>query len=392
MELDRESIQRLCQFVVQPYAAEQQVLVLGNGRLLLQFVEKYTLACPNETRIHQGCQICVLEIPCFCRLIAGNHQYFAKIAHCNSQIVVEHQVRYAVNANFLQEFFNASELIPDNQELLNYIPNILLPNLTFEQYELTQSIGLLSPSLFNMSKLAQASLNDSKIFLDLGAAIEANFQKIDLDLNKFSMKTVEMILTFVNPVIVILTFIGFIRLHFRFQALSVAVGLIRPARADVLRHQNKLWAPNLWKTPRPVIEQQQNVFTLPSMRTLDLETISVSALILGILITIVLFIAFRYMAPLIWRCCKRMRKTVVKPQASDSFKILISIGNSQKYVCLEIMQLPFAIAEYSFTLQNFNCVESSGTPQASITVEMARPSDFSLNLLLSLTSSSRQGH
>jgi hypothetical protein len=39
MELDRESIQRLCQFVIQPYAAEQQVLVLGNGRLLLQFVE-----------------------------------------------------------------------------------------------------------------------------------------------------------------------------------------------------------------------------------------------------------------------------------------------------------------------------------------------------------------
>jgi hypothetical protein len=71
-----------------------------------------------------------------------------------------------------------------------------------------------------MSTIAQASLNDSKIFLDLGAALDANFQKLDLDLNKFSMKTVEMILTFVNPVIVILTFIGFIRLHFRFQALS----------------------------------------------------------------------------------------------------------------------------------------------------------------------------
>jgi hypothetical protein len=145
MKLDREIIQRLCQFVAQPNAAEQQVLVLGNGRLLLQFVEKYTLACPNETRIHQGCQICVLEILCFCRLIAGNHQYFAKIAHCNSQIVVEYQVRYEANVNLLQEYFNASELIPDNQELLNYIPNILLPNLTFEQYELTQSIGLLAP-------------------------------------------------------------------------------------------------------------------------------------------------------------------------------------------------------------------------------------------------------
>jgi hypothetical protein len=223
MELDRGSIQRLCQFVIQPYAAEQQVIILGNGRLLLQFVETYTLACLNETRIHQGFRICVVEIPCLCKLIAGNNQYFAKIAHCNSQIVVKHKVQHAININFLQQYFNTSELVPDNQELLCYIPNILRPNLTFEQYELTQSIGLLSTSLFNMSRLAQASLNDSKIFLYLGAVIEANFQKIDLDLNKFSMKTVEMILTFVNPVIVILTFIGFIFLHFRFQALSVAV-------------------------------------------------------------------------------------------------------------------------------------------------------------------------
>jgi hypothetical protein len=208
MELDRESIQRLCQFVIQPYAAEQQVLILGNGRLLLQFVETYTLACPNETRLHQGCQTCVVEIPCFCKLIAGNNQYFAKIARCNSQLVVQHTVQHAINIDYLQQYFNTSELVPDNQQLLSYIPNILLPNLTFEQCELTQSLGLLSTSLFNMSRLAQASLNDSKIFLDLGAVIEANFQKINLDLNQFSMETVEMISTFVNPVIVVSTFIG----------------------------------------------------------------------------------------------------------------------------------------------------------------------------------------
>jgi hypothetical protein len=89
------------------------------------------------------------------------------------------------------------------------------------------------------------------------------------------MKTVETILTFVNPVIVILTFIGFIRLHFRFQALSVAVGLIRPARANVLRLQDKLWAPDLWKTPRAIVDQPQNVYTLPPLKALDLETLPV---------------------------------------------------------------------------------------------------------------------
>lgn len=74
--------------------------------------------------------------------------------------------------------------------------NILLPNLIFQQYELTQPIDLLSDSLRNMSKLTKTSLDDSKFFFDLGAAIEANFQKVNVDFSKFSMQTAEMILKF----------------------------------------------------------------------------------------------------------------------------------------------------------------------------------------------------
>jgi hypothetical protein len=84
MQLDRESIQRLCQFFIQPYAAEPQVLILGAGKLLLKFIDQYTLACPNATHIHQGCQLCIVQISCGCKFIAGNYQYFAKIAHCQS--------------------------------------------------------------------------------------------------------------------------------------------------------------------------------------------------------------------------------------------------------------------------------------------------------------------
>jgi hypothetical protein len=97
----------------------------------------------------------------------------------------------------------------------------------------------------------------------------------------------------VNPVIVILTFIGFIRLHFRFQALSVAVGLIRPARANVLRLQDRLWVPNLWKTPHAILDQPQNVYTLPPLKALDLETFPVAALILGNLV-LILFLKLQH--------------------------------------------------------------------------------------------------
>jgi hypothetical protein len=139
MELDKESIQRLCQFVIQPYAAEPQVLILGGGKLPLQFLDQYTLACPNETHIHQGCQLCIVQISCGCKFKAGNYQYFAKIAHCNTQTAAHHTVQHAINVNYLHQYFNTTELVPDNRERLSYIPNILIPNLTVQEFEITKS-------------------------------------------------------------------------------------------------------------------------------------------------------------------------------------------------------------------------------------------------------------
>jgi hypothetical protein len=195
---DRDNIKRLCEFVIQPYAAKQRVSILHNNHLLLKFVPEYTLICPNETKIYNGCQLCILEMPCLCKLQAGKDRYFAKITHCEHHLSNEYRVQYAVNFNFLQEFFNASELVPNGQFLFDYLPRIILPNVTFEEDQIMQSLGLISSSIFNMFKVAQISLNDSAIFLDLGASIEAKFQKLDLDFNRLSIRTIQTILTLAN--------------------------------------------------------------------------------------------------------------------------------------------------------------------------------------------------
>jgi hypothetical protein len=142
MQLDRETIQRLCQFAIQPYAAAPQIFILGDGKLLIQFLNQYTLVCANETQIHEGCQLCVIQVLCGCKFVAGNYQYFAKIAHCHSQTAAQNTVKYAVNVNYLHQYFNTSELIPDNQELLSFNPHIFLPNLTFQEAQFTESLGL----------------------------------------------------------------------------------------------------------------------------------------------------------------------------------------------------------------------------------------------------------
>jgi hypothetical protein len=162
-------------------------------------------------------------------------QYFSKIAHCAKDTVSEPKTQYAVNVNLLRHYFNASEFIPDNQQLLDSMPELLLPNLTFHERELTESAGLLSISLFDMTKLAQASLNDSQVFLDVGSIIADSLQKTKLNVHmKFSLRTIETIFTVLNPIISGLALFSFIRMYFKFQAITAARMLIRPPAAQQL--------------------------------------------------------------------------------------------------------------------------------------------------------------
>jgi hypothetical protein len=83
--------------------------------------------------------------------------------------------------------------------------------LTFQKYATDKSAGLLRESLFNMEKLAQSAINDSQIFLDIGDLIAEQLEKnqLDLDHQTFSIKTIETILIFLNPILVVCLIVGF---------------------------------------------------------------------------------------------------------------------------------------------------------------------------------------
>jgi hypothetical protein len=122
----------------------------------------------------------------------------------------------------------------------------------------------------------------------------------------------------------------------------------RPARAKIVHLQDRLWAPDSWRTPHAIVDQPQNVYTLPPLKTLDLETFPVAAFILGILVLILFLKIFKRIAPLMVAGCKRIGTTIVTVQSNDTFKISIAVGNEEKYISLVLMELPFAAQEYKF--------------------------------------------
>jgi hypothetical protein len=75
-----------------------------------------------------------------------------------------------------------------------------------------------------------------------------------------------------------------------------------------------------------------NVYTIPPLKTLDLETFPVAALILSILALILFLKIFKRITPLMLAGCKRVGTTIVTAQSNDTFKISIAVGNEEKYI------------------------------------------------------------
>jgi hypothetical protein len=161
-------------------------------------------------------------------------QFYSKIANCGDDSVQDTSVRHAINLPYIEQFFNGSELLAETTELLDFIPQILLPNLTFQKFATDKSAGLLRESLFKMEELAQSAINDSQIFLGIADQIAEQLAKnqLDLDHQTFSIKTIETILIFLNPVLVVCLIVGFARIYWKFRTITAALLLIRPQGAN----------------------------------------------------------------------------------------------------------------------------------------------------------------
>jgi nitrate reductase NapE component len=85
-----------------------------------------------------------------------------------------------------------------------------------------------------MQALAQSAINDSQIFLSIGDQIAEQIAQNQLDLGHqtFSIKTIETILIFLNPVLVVGLVVGFARIYWQFRTITAALLLIRPRGAN----------------------------------------------------------------------------------------------------------------------------------------------------------------
>ena len=271
LELSREMIQQYCQFAIQPYKATPMVTVLGPGRLLLQFITQYTLHCRgNETVTQPGCSICVLRIPCNCLFTTDIYHYYSQVSRCDNASIPTTTLEFPINIPYLQLYFNTTELLPDHQQLLNYLPQILLPNLTMESSEYEATMGLIQDTLLEMNTVVENAVNHTPIFMAISDKIADDIKNDKLQLHpKSIMSYIEMTLIFLNPIISILALLGMLYLYCKWRTLATALALFSgPRQAAAASIQARIWDA---RPANAIVTSHPLTLTLPPWKEIQWE-------------------------------------------------------------------------------------------------------------------------
>jgi hypothetical protein len=162
-------------------------------------------------------------------------------------------------------------------------------------------------------------------------------------------------LIFLNPVLVVGLVVGFARIYWQFHTITAALLLIRPRGANAAVTSRKIFMPNRWRTPHPVVGQPHiPAFTLPSLKQIEFHSDAtwqeITAVILAV---ILLLLLLRYIGPMLLLCCRKLKKSVKTISQNVEFIITLSVGNTDQYVSLPMMSLPFVYEEYDFKAEKF---------------------------------------
>jgi hypothetical protein len=367
LELGRDEIKRLCQFAIQPFKADPSVIVIAPGKLLLQFIANYTMHCQGQEPIVQtGCALCLIRLNCSCKFTAFHFQYYAQIAHCQNEPETSPEILYPVNLPYLERFFsNTTELLPEHNELLNYLPKILWPEIPIANR--TQDLGILQHSLLDMDKVAQATKNQSLVFTALSDRIyyDLNTTKLNFEHNSV-IETIEKVFVFLNPVISILAFLGFLYLYCRFQTITTALAIVKgTAQAAIINPRERLWVPDFYRDPAPASFAAVTVppfnFTFNARNISFSDWISVDAKernfrssILTMLILLLMFFLLKHFIRLIFWCYPKLAKLchTAKPENVE-FKIILVLGDSSRNYAFNVRSIPYLTEHYEFKATQF---------------------------------------
>ena len=200
---DKHMVKQQCNFRVSLNHLQKQIAYLSHTSLLVYRIDVLELDCKSGKRMIQGCQFCIIDIPCECSVSTTDMYLPPRLSACHKNTTSK---IHPVNLALLQQFFNDSSLQTiESNSLFNNPLKANIPNFQIYKHDMHDIIADDRKGHLSLQKMAEAARNESVVFRSLTEPLLSG----DIAINQ-SWPTTDNIILYVASAIAIFSLIAFI--------------------------------------------------------------------------------------------------------------------------------------------------------------------------------------
>ena len=200
----KSGIRDNCQFEFREAVIVPSVVELDEGTLLLTRIPDLIFTCNNHVTKKSGCPFCLLQIPCFCSVMAGKFSFSPRLAACQERAAVTVTTSPGVNLALLQQFFNGSQVADTYADrwFRSKIP-YSIPPLRMASNQYSQLVKADQKLRMNLNDLTQHMKDGKAVYR---TAVDAYIQAQSVD-DEGSFWQLPHIIAYVSLVLTILLYL-----------------------------------------------------------------------------------------------------------------------------------------------------------------------------------------
>ena len=334
-----EDIKQWCSFSILMHSLVSGITHIKDSTFLLTKVMEYTMTCGRETKVVEGCTLCLIELKSNCSISSGNQFIPPEMAeHGNS---AEFKKKHVTNLGMLLHFFDLNTTLRSisGKTLLAEPAEVNLPSLRFFEHEVSEKFAADRKLKVDLERAAEAVREDGVIMNNVGEAVVLG----EIPLQNNYWISMPGFVSLASSGLILLLILNVCYLLFRVRKLAIVVMVLQ-------NHALKT------KAQQAMVFNYYNTGSLPSANNLTavssapLHTIIVDTTaqiwpyLLATLVGLALVIGMAYK---IWK------HTCKKPELNTKFHVMLEFASNQRSVFVGVLKLFGQPNDYRATAEDF---------------------------------------
>lgn len=220
-------IKATCDFRFLTNKLKPQLIQISDTELLVYQTPSITMQCQSELSELNGCNFCILNIPCHCTIITETNKFLPHVASCHStsqNVTTLHPVNLAL----LQHFFSEDTIATIMADTtFKSVVDVKVPNFKLYKHKMQDILANDKTIDLSLKQVIKRTKEDNKIYSNLAESL------IDGEIQlENPWPTLNDILTYIAFGLTIFNTIWLIYLFCKFKTLAMALLLTKSANAS----------------------------------------------------------------------------------------------------------------------------------------------------------------